>query len=100
MIFHGDGLLSLNPKTGSKNWEYPWTNIYKINVAQPLRFGDTLLISSGYDSGCVLLDPTQLRDGVPSEVWPRAKTMKLKFNEAVQHDKYVYGLDDGNPGLH
>lgn len=95
LIFHGDGMAGLNPATGKLLWEYPWTNQYKINVAQPMMFGDKLFLSSGYDSGCVLLDPTQLTEGKPKEVWPPNKNMKLKFNEAVQRENYVYGLDDG-----
>lgn len=95
LIFHGDGLLSLNPENGMKLWEYPWTNLYHINVAQPIRVGEQLLISSGYDAGCVLLDPGDLTDGRPREVWPPAKSLKLKFNEAVLRDRFVYGLDDG-----
>ncbi|HQX53836.1 MAG TPA: hypothetical protein PLR25_28230, partial [Planctomycetaceae bacterium] len=58
-------------------------------------FGNQIFLSSGYDSGCVLIAPTKLTDGQPAEVWPRKKTLKLKFNEAVQLGDYVYGLDDG-----
>ena len=95
LIFHGDGLQGLDPATGKQLWEYPWTNQYKINVAQPMLFGDQLFLSSGYDSGCVLIDPTTVQDGRPAEVWPPNKNMKLKFNEAVQRENCVYGLDDG-----
>ena len=95
LVFHGDGLQGLEPSTGKMLWEYPWTNQYKINVAQPLLFGNQIFLSSGYDSGCVLIAPTKLTDGQPAEVWPRKKTLKLKFNEAVQLGDYVYGLDDG-----
>lgn len=95
LVFHGDGLQGLDPSSGKQFWEYPWTNQYKINVAQPMLFGHHLFLSSGYDSGCVLIDPTQLQDGRPAEVWPPNKSMKLKFNEAVQRGNYVYGLDDG-----
>ena len=95
LIFHGDGLQGLNPSTGVQLWEYPWTNMYKINVAQPMKFGNQVFISSGYDNGCVLIDPTQLTNGAPAEVWAPNKSIKLKFNEAVSRDNYVYGLDDG-----
>jgi len=95
LIFHGDGLQGLDPATGQLLWEYPWTNQYKINVAQPMLFGDHLFLSSGYDSGCVLIDPTTLQEGKPAEVWPPNKNLKLKFNEAVQRENHVYGLDDG-----
>lgn len=95
LIFHGDGLLALDPDSGRRLWEYPWTNVYKINVAQPLRSGDLVFISSGYDAGCILLDPTQLTSGQPRAVWERSNSLKLKFNEAVQVGDFVYGLDDG-----
>jgi len=94
-VFHGDGLAGMDPDSGRLLWEYPWTNQYKINVAQPMRFDDQIFISSGYDSGCVLLDPTRLTDSRPAEVWPLNRNLKLKFNEAVQHGEFVYGLDDG-----
>lgn len=95
LVFHGDGLDGMNPQTGEVLWQYPSTNQYKINVAQPMRFGDQIFISSGYDSGCVLLNPTVLNGKAPSEVWPKNKNMKLKFNEAVKVGNFIYGLDDG-----
>jgi outer membrane protein assembly factor BamB len=95
LILNGDGLLSLDPLTGETFWEYPWTNLYKVNVAQPMRFGDHIFLSGGYDSGCVMIDPTHLTAGRPADVWPRNNHLKLKFNEAVSYDGYVYGLDDG-----
>ena len=95
IIFHGDGLAGFDPSNGTRLWEYPWTNQYKINVAQPMLFGRLIFLSSGYDSGCVLLDPTMLTDGRPAEVWPPNKNLKLKFNEAVSLGGFAYGLDDG-----
>jgi outer membrane protein assembly factor BamB len=95
LVFHGDGLEAHDPDTGTSLWYYPWTNQYKINVAQPIRFNDTVFLSSGYDSGCVLLDPTRLTNGRPAEVWPPSRSLKLKFNEAVSAGNHVYGLDDG-----
>lgn len=95
LIFHGEGLLSIDPHDGKRLWEYPWTNLYKINVTQPILSRNQIFISSGYDAGCVLLDPLKLSAGRPQEIWPPSKSMKLKFNEAVYRDGYVYGLDDG-----
>lgn len=100
LVFHGDGLEAMNPDNGQSLWMYPWVNQYKINVAQPLLFGDKVFISSGYDSGCVLLDPGKLTEVPgsvprPAEVWSPTRSLKLKFNEAVQLGDYVYGLDDG-----
>ncbi len=102
LVFHGDGLEAFTPDDGTSLWFYPWTNQYRINVAQPLLWSDQIFLSSGYDSGCVLLDPTQLSPlkgnatvQTPTEVWPRNRNLKLKFNEAVLFQDHVYGLDDG-----
>jgi outer membrane protein assembly factor BamB len=95
LVFHGDGLEAHNPHTGESLWFYPWTNQYKINVAQPIRFDNLIFLSSGYNAGCVLLDPGNLQNRRPREIWPPTRSLKLKFNEAVPYNQYVYGLDDG-----
>ena len=95
LVFHGDGLEAHNPHTGESLWFYPWTNQYKINVAQPIRFNNHIFLSSGYNAGCVLVDPGNLQNRRPTEIWSPTRSLKLKFNEAVSHNQFVYGLDDG-----
>jgi len=95
LVFHGDGLLAMSPSDGSRFWEYPFTNMYQVNAAQPMMTGDHVFISTGYDGGCVALDPGRISDARPAEVWPPNRDLKLKFNEAVALDGFVYGLDDG-----
>ena len=95
LVFHGDGLLAMDPTSGNALWEYPFTNMYHVNAAQPMRTGEYLFVGSGYDGKCVALDPMQIINGVPAEVWPPNRNLKLKFNEAVERDGFVYGLDDG-----
>lgn len=95
LAFYGDGLAALNPADGEELWHYPFENMYHVNAAQPLRSGNTLVIGTGYDGGCVGLNPLQIENGRPAEVWPRNSHLKLKFNEAVERDGFVYGLDDG-----
>jgi outer membrane protein assembly factor BamB len=95
LAFYGDGLAALDPDNGFELWHYPFANMYHVNAAQPLRANDYLFIGSGYDGGCVALDPLRIQDGRPAEVWPVNNNLKLKFNEAVERDGFVYGLDDG-----
>jgi len=95
LAFYGDGLAAMNPDTGVELWHYPFENMYHVNAAQPLRSGDTLVIGTGYDGGCVGLNPLQIQDHHPVEVWSPNNNLKLKFNEAVESNGYVYGLDDG-----
>jgi outer membrane protein assembly factor BamB len=95
LAFHGDGLAALNPDDGEQLWNYPFSNMYHVNVAQPLLVGTNLFIGTGYDGRCVALDPGKLTDGQPAELWVPNRNLKLKFNEAVVRDGFVYGLDDG-----
>ncbi|MEZ6059869.1 MAG: PQQ-binding-like beta-propeller repeat protein [Planctomycetaceae bacterium] len=95
LIFHGEGLQGRDPHSGEELWNYPFVNMYHINVAQPIRFDNRIFLSNGYDGGCVLIDPTAIENGVPQEVWPMNRNLKLKFNEAVSRNGYIYGLDDG-----
>ena len=95
LVFHGDGLLAIDPTDGSRLWQYPFTNMYHVNAAQPLLIGDHVIVSNGYDGGCVALETGRITNGCPAEVWPPNRRLKLKFNEAVVQDGFVYGLDDG-----
>ena len=95
LAFHGDGLTAMSPDSGVPQWNYPFTNMYHINVAQPILVGTVLFVGTGYDGRCVALDPSNVSNGRPTEIWTPNRNLNLKFNEAVAHGGYVYGLDDG-----
>jgi len=94
LIFHGEGVTAYNPNTGRQLWSYPWTNVSQINVAVPIVKDNRVFISSGYSRGSVLLK-VEVDDGDWSveEVW-KQRRFRLKFNDAVYHDGYLYGLDE------
>lgn len=98
LVFDGTGLSAHVPETGAQLWRFgPWENQFRINVAQPLvRDGREVLISSGYSMGSAVLEVT--RDGDAWSVREKrrdANGFKLKFNDGVEKDGYVYGLDEG-----
>ncbi len=95
LVFQGDGLDARDPDTGRLLWNYPMTNMYQVNVAQPILTGQRLFIGTGYDGHCVALDLDNITNGRPAEAWPPNRNLNLKFNEAVAFDGFVYGLDDG-----
>ena len=95
LVFYGDGLSGLDPDNGTEQWHYPFTNMYHVNAAQPISFGGLIFIGTGYDGKCVAVNPRRLADGVPEEAWAPNNHLNLKFNEAVERDGFVYGLDDG-----
>lgn len=97
LIFHGKGISALELSEGKLLWEFGWTNMPLVNAAQPLRLDEqSLLIGNGYGVGATRLSLQAADDGTwkVEQGWKTNK-LKLKFNDAVLRDGYVYGLDDG-----
>src|SRR5262249_30366214 len=92
LIFDGCGLPAYDPSNGRELWRFPWTTYRDINVAQPVVLpGDRVFISSGYGTGCALVEIT--RDG-PKEIW-RTKELRAKMTSPVFYHGHLYGMDDG-----
>src|ERR1017187_6534040 len=81
---------------GKLLWEYPWVTYEDINAAQPIAVSaNRVYLSSGYGHGAVVLELTPQGDGFQTRVvWANTR-MKNKFNSAVLHQGYIYGLDEG-----
>lgn len=84
-----------DPETGEVLWSETWSAEFP-NVAVPLVLGnDRLLISTGYGIGSKLFQMTNGSGGFEmEEVWASPR-LKAKFTNVVEHEGYVYGLDDG-----
>lgn len=97
LVFDGDGLKSYDPATGNVLWTFgPWTNQPKVNAAQPIVVDNRVFLSSGYTIGSALLEVERDGDRWNVEtVWRNDNKFKLKFNDAVLHDGYLYGIDEG-----
>jgi outer membrane protein assembly factor BamB len=65
-------------------------------VAQPIPLGgDRLLVSAGYAVGSHLLQIRRSAEGWQVETLWQSPRLKLKFTQAVFHQGFLYGLDDG-----
>ncbi len=96
VIFNYASIAGHDPADGRVLWEHPWPSD-QPNVAQPLPLGgDRLLVSAGYGVGSKLFQIREKDDGglEASIVWETPR-LKAKFTQVVEHDGYVYGLDDG-----
>lgn len=97
LVHHAVGLSSYDVQTGRELWSYrdDWRNTPKVNAAQPIVRGNRVFISAGYQTGSALLeieyDGTRWSIEVP---WRKPNFFRLKFNDAVYKDGYVFGLDD------
>lgn len=115
LIFNGKGLFAHRPADGAVLWQYEYTNMPKINVAQPIPLSAAnlplswpslgedggaetarILLSTGYAKGSVLLDLALSPKGewTVKPAW-HSRRLKPKFNNLVVKDGYAYGADEG-----
>ena len=115
LVFNGEGLFAHRPADGAVLWKYEYTNMPKINVAQPLPLSDAnlplswpslgksagaetarILLSTGYAKGSVLLDLalSSKEEWSVKPAW-HSRRLKPKFNNLVAKDGYAYGADEG-----
>ena len=89
-FFGAKALIGVNPKNGKKLWQYPWKTSYKINAADPIFFNNYAFISSGYNTGCALIDISKKK---PEEVWVAKKVLRNQFSSSVLWRGHIYGID-------
>ncbi|NNJ24598.1 PQQ-binding-like beta-propeller repeat protein [Alienimonas chondri] len=95
LAFEADGVRGLSTE-GETLWDVPWTNQPQVNAAVPIVSGDRVFLSSGYNTGAGLYEVSEDDGtGTADEVWRTPNRFKLKFNDAILHDGFVYGLDEG-----
>ncbi|NKB86967.1 MAG: PQQ-binding-like beta-propeller repeat protein [Acidobacteria bacterium] len=92
--FNGASISAHDPATGATVWETPW-EAGQPNVAQPLQLGNLLVASSGYGRGAKLFGVRRGGGELRVETLWESPRLKAKFANFVQHEGYVYGLDDG-----
>jgi outer membrane protein assembly factor BamB len=87
-----EGLVSLDPRTGSVRFSKRWRARYaaSVNVATPLVVGDQVFISASYETGAALLGVQ--KDGV-EEIWKGDGILSNHYNTSVYHDGFLYGVD-------
>jgi outer membrane protein assembly factor BamB len=95
VAFNRATMTGHDPATGAVLWSQAWPG--PINVAQPIRIADDLVLgSAGYGIGAKLTKLTSGEGGAITSayVWESPR-LKAKFTNPVFHDGFVYGLDDG-----
>jgi outer membrane protein assembly factor BamB len=92
-VFKADALVGLNAANGQELWRYGWPMRNDVNATTPIVFGDKIFITSGYGTGCALL---QVLPGKVTEIW-RNKNISSQLASPVLVQGHVYGID-GNVG--
>lgn len=89
-VFSAVGLTGRAVSNGRILWHQPWTTSYSVNAATPIVLDDKIFISSGYGSGCALL---QVTANSVRPVWS-SKNMRNHMNSCVLWQGHLYGFDE------
>jgi len=91
-LFCADGAAAVQADDGKIVWKHPWKTSYKVNAADPIILdgGKKVFLSSGYNTGCALLD---VSGGSPKEIW-RNKNMRNKHTNSVVYKGAIFGFDE------
>jgi len=87
LVFHGTGLACLDPANGKVLWSVPWQTDYDVNATTPVVAGRTILITSGYRTGCQTL---RLENGSAEELW-RSEVIASHHSDPAIIDGFIYG---------
>lgn len=90
VVFSATTLNGYAAEDGRKLWGFPWKTNYDVNAAMPVVIEDTVLISSGYSTGCALVEITA--EGA-KQVW-KNKALQLHFSSPVLIDGLIYSTTD------
>ena len=90
LIFGARELICVETETGKQLWEYPWETKHDVNAADPVIIGSRIFISSGYGTGCAML---QVKDGRAVRLWSN-KNIRTKMSGCVYVNGLLFGPDE------
>jgi len=97
LVYDGHGIAGVDPGDGTELWRFEWTNVPMVNAVQPIVRGNQVFVSSGYNKGSALLKVSRQEEEdrwAVEPTWAKKNFFKLKFNDGVYQDGFVYGLDE------
>lgn len=93
VIFGKKAVNVVDAANGAIVSSYPWETSWDVNAADPLVVDNSIFITSGYGTGCALMDPSV---NPAKEIW-KNKNIRSHFSSPLYIDGYIYGID-GNAG--
>lgn len=87
------GLVSLDPATGSVRFKYWFRSRTheSVNAARPVVIGDRIFLSAAYETGMALLKVHPDGNGT-DVVWRKKRGMSTHWSTAIHHDGCLYGF--------
>ena len=89
-MFSADGIVGRSIKDGKELWRSKWKTSWNVNAATPVIDNGRVFISSGYNTGCALVDFSEN----PAKVVWQNKNMRNHVCTCVLWNGYLYGFDE------
>lgn len=90
--FNQQGLCLWDASNGRPIWDHRWKTGYDVNAATPIHDANRIFISSGYGTGCALIDASR---GHPIVLWQN-KDMRNKHTVSVLWQGHLFGFDEAD----
>lgn len=86
----GKNVIGVHPDTGKTLWSVGWTTKFDVNASQPIVEGNFVFITSGYNSGCGLIEVT------PQGAQPRWQKPDISphFSSPIYYNGFIYSNSD------
>jgi outer membrane protein assembly factor BamB len=96
VVFNLRHLTGHDPATGEVLWKDRWPDRPE-KVSQPVVLGDDRIFASmGYGIGARLVQVARRPDGgFDADLQWESRRLKAKFTQVVEHEGFLYGLDEG-----
>ena len=89
-VLSGRAIVGRSIKDGKELWRMDWKTSYDINAATPIIVDNKVFVSSGYGTGCALIEFGA--DGA-KVVWQN-KNMRNHVATCIFWEGYLYGFDE------
>jgi len=91
-VLTAEGLVVLEPKTGTVRHTHRFRSVYResVNAASPVVVGDVVMLSAAYRVGSVSLQVTP--DGL-APLWRDKESLQCHWATPIHHEGFLYGVD-------
>lgn len=95
LMLTNDGLLAIEPKSGSERLRYDWKFMNYRALQPQLGGNDTVVLPTGMNVGTRAIHLVRTNGAFNAEELWTSKNLKPDFSDSVIHDGHIYGADGG-----
>ena len=87
LSFYGEGIAAMDIETGKLLWNSEWKTSYDVNATTPVYKDNLIFITSGYNTGCSLLEANEKS---VKTLW-KNKSIAAHHSDPFIFGEYIYG---------